>query len=418
MSHNSTALFIARRISFGGRNRVAAVIAVVGVACAMAVMLITLSVAGGFKDAIRTKLAGFTPDISIQPAYDYALGMQEQYMEVTPELLSAARSTVPGARISAAMRQPAILKTADDFSAVVLTGFNADHDFSFERSNITDGVWPDYIGKPAETEKDIVISEPVAMRLGLKVGDRITACFFVNDNIKARRLDVRGIFASNFGDFDRSVAYASMPMLRELCGLDSAGATAIELRGVPEEMAQLSASNLQKRLIDDAEKSDKGQVPVVDNITRSGGMYLNWLQLLDTNVVVIFVLMCCVAAFTIVSSLFILILNNVPTIGVLRALGASKPTVRSVFVCLAMRLVGSGMIIGNIFAITLIWVQMTYRIFPLDPDMYYLSHVPMQLWWPGIVAVNIAAAILAWLILILPARLASSVSPSQSMRYE
>ena len=183
-------------------------------------------------------------------------------------------------------------------------------------------------------------------------------------------------------------------------------------------MVQLSASNLQKRLIDDAEKSDKGQVPVVDNITRSGGMYLNWLQLLDTNVVVIFVLMCCVAAFTIVSSLFILILNNVPTIGVLRALGASKPTVRSVFVCLAMRLVGSGMIIGNIFAITLIWVQMTYRIFPLDPDMYYLSHVPMQLWWPGIVAVNIAAAILAWLILILPARLASSVSPSQSMRYE
>lgn len=417
MSHNATISFLARRISFGGKNRVAAFIAVTGVAVAIAVMILTLAVSGGFKDAIRQKLSGFTPEVMIQPNYDYTSGIQLQYMEASPELVAVAREVVPDADMSIAFRQPAILKTNDDFAAVVLTGFSKEHDCSFEQNNIIEGVWPDFNDSVNES-RSLVLSQPVAARLGLKTGDRITACFFIDDNIKARRLDVRGVYLSNFGDFDKTVAYVSLAMLQELCGLDSVGATAIELRGIGVEQAAMAAENLQMRLLADVDKFGENSVPVVDNITRSGGVYLSWLQLLDTNVVVIFVLMCCVAAFTLVSSLFILILNNVPTIGVLRAMGASRRSVQAVFVWLAMRLVGTGMIIGNIFAISIIWIQMSFNIVPLNPDMYYLSHVPMILSWQGILLINICAAIFAWLILVLPARLASSVRPSQSMRYD
>ena len=145
-------------------------------------------------------------------------------------------------------------------------------------------------------------------------------------------------------------------------------------------------------------------------------MYLNWLDLLDTNVVVIFILMCCVAAITLVSSLFILILNNIPTIGLLRALGASKPAVRNVFVAMAMRLVGSGMVIGNLLALLTIWIQQKFLVFPLDPESYYLSHVPMVFNLTGIVLINVGVAAMSWLVLILPARVASSISPARTMR--
>ena len=128
--------------------------------------------------------------------------------------------------------------------------------------------------------------------------------------------------------------------------------------------------------------------------------------------------MCCVAAFTLISSLFIIILNGIPTIGILRALGAGKPMVRNVFVQVAMRLVGLGLIIGNVFAILLLWLQQKYALMPLDPEMYYLSAVPVEFFWPGIAAIDLGVIIAAWPVLILPARMASSVSPSRTMRYE
>lgn len=95
----------------------------------------------------------------------------------------------------------------------------------------------------------------------------------------------------------------------------------------------------------------------MSNIFQSGAVFFSWLDLLDTNVVVIFILMVCVAAFTLISSLFIIILDRVPTIGVLRALGASRRCVSRVFVNVAMRLVGLGMLIGNAVAIGIIILQ-------------------------------------------------------------
>jgi lipoprotein-releasing system permease protein len=83
-----------------------------------------------------------------------------------------------------------------------------------------------------------------------------------------------------------------------------------------------------------------------------------------------------------------------------------------------MRLVGLGMIFGNVFALALMWLQKTYHFMPLDPEMYYLTSVPVAFNWIGIILINVGVAIFAWLILVLPARFASSISPAKTMRYE
>ena len=81
-----------------------------------------------------------------------------------------------------------------------------------------------------------------------------------------------------------------------------------------------------------------------------------------------------------------------------------------------MRLVVPGMLIGDLAALLVIWVQRTYLIFPLDPESYYLSHVPMVFDWTGIVLINVGVAVMSWLVLILPARVASGISPARTMR--
>jgi lipoprotein-releasing system permease protein len=214
------------------------------------------------------------------------------------------------------------------------------------------------------------------------------------------------------------VCYGSISSLQQVCQLDSVGGTAYEFRDVPQERIPAIAQKMQEDFLHAAENAGVQDIYVVDNITRTGMVYLNWLELLDTNVIVIFVLMCAVAGITLISSLFILILNSISTIGILRAIGATKHSVRTIFLMVAMKLVGLGMIFGNVFALVLIWLQDTYHFMPLDAEMYYLSHVPVKIDWLGILLINVGVAVFAWLTLVLPARFASTISPAKTMRYE
>lgn len=408
--------FLSNRISIGGRNRLASIIAVAGVSCSVIVMLLTIAIALGFKHQIKEKLSGFIPQISILPAYDYDLGMQAPYLEVDSAINTVTTEVATNTEGTLSLRQPGILKTNDDFAAVVFTCHDGTHDYSFEKRNIIEGRMPNYTESSSKTE--VVISKNTASRLNLKTGDKVTACFFIDDKIKARRFEISGIYSSNFGDYDNSVAYGNLSAFQQLCGLDSAGGTSVEYNGFNDEDVPVMSEKLQDRFIKYAAARNSGKVYVADNITRSGSTYLNWLELLDTNVYVIFGLMCFVAAFTLISSLFILILNSIVTIGILRAMGADKPVIRHTFILVAMRLVGLGLIFGNIFALLLIWLQLTFKIMPLNPEMYYLSSVPVEFSLPGILLVNVGVIVFSWLILVLPARLASSVSPAKTMRYE
>lgn len=128
--------------------------------------------------------------------------------------------------------------------------------------------------------------------------------------------------------------------------------------------------------------------------------------------------MLCVAAFTLVSSLFMIILDRIKTIGLLRALGLSKGHIRDIFLFMGLRLVGLGLLIGNTVAIALLLVQQKYRLLSLDPEMYYLRYVPVELNWWGFAVVNIGTVVAAWVIMIIPAMSAARVNPAKTMQFE
>ncbi len=208
-------------------------------------------------------------------------------------------------------------------------------------------------------------------------------------------------------------------MLRRVSGLDSLSCTSIDVRGIADSDIAATASVLQSDLLEASARPDGPGLHPVSSVMESGALYFNWLALLDTNVVVIFVLMLCVAAFTLISSLFILILERVRTIGVLRAIGADRRTVERVFMFMAMRLVAMGMLLGNLAGIALILIQHYTNAVPLDPEMYYLRSVPAALEWGWfLLLLNVGVALAAWLVLVLPARLTASVDPARVMHYE
>lgn len=408
------------RIGAGGSRsaRAGAVIAVAGVAVAVAVMEFTMAVVGGFRNEIRAKVLGFDAEVSVQPAYDPSTGFSDEYLHDTDTLRSIVASVWSGSEPALALRRPAVVKTDSDFAAVYFTAYDAAaHDYAFERSCVSAGEWPDY--KADSTASDVVLSAATARSLGLACGDR-PMLYFVGSGgtVRARRARIAALFESRMEERDRSTAYASMELL-QVVGNEGAGwGTSLEIRGCGADSAAAVADRLQQALVAAWQNGDIERLYPVDNVTRSGAVYLNWLDLLDTNVVVIFVLMLLVAAATLVAGLFIIVLDHIPTIGLLRSLGATRRTVRGIFVATAMRLVGRGMVAGNIVGIGLLLVQQTTHALPLDPEMYYLDHVPVAINWWYMLALNAGVAVCAWLILVLPSRMAAKVDPARTMRYE
>lgn len=392
------------------------VIAVAGVALALMVMELSLAVVTGFKNEIRAKVTGFEPPVSVLPPYDVVRAESGHNFAADDTLTALIRATVPEAVVTESLHRQAILKTDNDFAAVECVAHDSAHDASFEQGNMVAGSWPRFASP--EADDSIVISSNLANSLRLAAGDKAYLHFFVDGEVRTRRMFVAGLYNSNFSEFDKSVVYTSLRRLRQL-GRDSVRlVTSLDIEGVAPDGIRETADRLQAALIENYHAGRISRLHPVTDVTVTGALYFNWLDLLDTNVVVIFALMACVAAFTLISSLFIIILDRVPTIGVLRSLGASRSTVSRIFVLLAMRLVGIGMIIGNCAALSLILLQSHTHAVPLDPEMYYLAYVPVETSWRQILMLNCAVAVGAWLILILPARLAARIDPASTMRYE
>ena len=415
---NSISVFIGQRLSFRTpapdgtlekRSSPGVVIAVGGIALSMIIMLISIAVVSGFKNELKKKITGFNSQITV---YSGGNGIDRISPIKLGDLRGSIERVMPDAGISAAVDLSGVIKTDKAFQGLMIKGVSDGNTRSFIASQITKGrMWD-------KGENALVVSAATANALGIDTGESVYAHFFVDDDLKTRKLTVTGIFDTHFTDYDKKMAFADIGVVGKIANLDSTECTVIEINGIDNSAIDEMSGKLSEVFLSDALISRSGFVPVVDNVNRSGASYLSWLDLLDTNVVVILVLMALVAGFTLISSLFILILERVRMIGILKSLGASNRQVRGIFIYMAERLVVRGMIAGNALGLGLIFLQNTTHAFPLDADAYYLSYVPAEIGWISVVVLNLSVIIVTSLILILPSQMISSLSPAESMRYE
>lgn len=412
-------LWLSGRLKLAGRSKANAtgvVIAVAGVALAIIIMMCTLGVARGFKEQITDRIMGFDGNISILPAYDPVLDSSAVSVRLDPAMHTRIVETLPASEMSLKLSQPGLLKTDTDFSGLYFIGYDQNHDYTFEQQSIVEGQLPDFFS--ADDANKIAISRPTALSLGLGLGDKVNACFFVDDAVRTRRFEVAAIYETGFSDYDKTIAFAPLPTLQRVARIDSLSGSAININIADRQAIPDQAAKLQQRMIDLYQTRQLEDLYPVDNVRHTGAVFFNWLDLLDTNVVVIFILMACVAGFTLISSMFILILDRIPAIGLLRSLGATRGQIRMVFVTMAMKTVGLGMIIGNVVGLGLLLAQQRWQFLHLNPEMYYLKSVPVSITSADAILLNLATAAAAWLILVLPSRLAATVSPASTLRFE
>lgn len=407
-------LFLANRLPLrsGGGSGVA--VAVTGVALAIAVMLVAVAVMVGFKEQIREKIIGFDSQISISPKVD----LNTTFPLISlPDIADALAQLPDSVSATVTVRQPTILKTTDGFSGAVIKGVDENYDWSFLRNNLVEGVIPDY--RVDSTLYHIVISRPIASDLSLSLGDRVDTYFLGDGTYRTRRLKIAGIYDTHFAEYDRTMVFATLPMLQQVGGFEDGQGSVIEIGGLPtDEAIDSAAATLSDILMREHLEGKREATYHIINIHDSAALYFNWLHLLDTNVSVILTLMSLLGALTLVSSLFILVLRRVNMIGILKALGASNRLVRQMFILMTMRLLLLGLLCGNALGLLLVEAQSRWGIVPLDPEAYYLDHVPVHITWESVIILNASAIVISALVLLLPSAIIATIKPSRAINYE
>jgi len=414
--------FFSRRLTLapedGGRCSPAIAVAVGGVALSVAVMMIAIAVTSGFKKEISDKVTGFEAQLRVVPvtAADGCsiVDCSGAFMRVVSEALEPFVSDGLSPEIVPVANCAGLLKTTDNFAGIVFKAYGDGAAMQFEQSNMLCGALP----TDSADARGIVISDVTARELGLSVGDRVNTYFFAGGNIRPRRYDIVGIYSSGFGEFDRLMAYMPKPAIDKLLRISASEGGSVEIRGLAPEHIVEATGRLQNAL---NMAFAGGTLPALYNVVNvytAGAAYFNWLAMLDTNIVVVLVLMGCVSGFMLISCLLILILQRVRMVGLLKAMGATDGQIKAVFVRLGLRVVVAGLLAGNVLAIVLLASESVWHWFPLDPESYYLSYVPVNLTAASWLALNVGVALFAMLLMLLPVVLVARLQITHTMRWE
>lgn len=411
-------LFIARKIysDKGDKRKVsrpAITIATIGVAIGLAVMLITVSVVLGFKHTIRDKVIGFGSHIQVTNFLN--LQSTDPYPLCINDSLVAAMKRVDGVKhVERYAMTQGILKTDEDFLGISFKGIAEDYDLNFIKSNLIEGDIPKFSDEASHNK--ILISKMTADKLKLRAGDKVYAYFLSNIDVRARKFTVSGIFETNLKAFDSSLCFTDLYTTVKLNNWEQDQCTGAEI--LVNDFARLDEISLTFAKRINRTSDGQGNTLTSQTITESYPGIFSWLDLLDINVWIILGLMVCVAGFTMISGLLIIILERTNMIGVLKALGAKNSTVRHTFLWFAVFIIGRGLILGNVIGIGFILLQKYTGIVQLDATNYYVSTAPVEIEIPIFVALNAATLVTCFFVLIAPSFLVSHIRPARSMRVE
>ncbi len=379
-------------------------VAIGGMVIGVLVMIVTIFVVVGFKDTIREKVVGFGAHLQVVN-FDNNNTYEMQPIRIDQLLLDTISAVKGIVGVSPFATKPGMIKTDDAFQAIVYKGTDS-HDFF--QHHLVRGQLPVKSG-------EVLISSTLSQQMQLDTMSTFY-CYFIQDQIRVRRLKVSGIYNTDFTEYDKLFVIGDIHQVQQLNGWDSTQVSGIEAWVDNFDEIDDITNRVYFRTAN-REDSD-GNFLYAQNITQTTPAIFSWLALLDMNVLIIIILMLCVSGVCMCSGLIILILESVQFIGIMKALGAANTLIQRIYLWQAAFLIGRGMLLGNIIGLLLCALQYFFHIIPLEASAYYVSYVPITFAWGWWGILNIGTFVVSMTVMLLPSAIISRISPAQVMRYE
>lgn len=365
-------------------------------------MIVSFAILEGFRNEIREKIFSFSAHLQVTK-YD----TNNSYEGAPISSNIGITDSIAGVKkIQPFARKTAIIKTDEEVLGVVLKGVGEDYDLSTMEQNLETGGLISY--NDTASSKEVLLSQTIADKLKLKVGDE-AIFYFIQNPPRARKLQVKGIFKTGLEEFDEVFVIGDIQLIRELNNWPDSVAGGIEV--VLKDFNQIDrvAENVFDEMNYDLQ---------LEKITDRHAQLFDWLKLLRKNVIIFLVLIIFVATFNMISTVFIMIIERINMIGVLKAVGATDAQIRKVFYFRGLNLTLKGMFWGNILGLGFCAIQYYFKIIPLDPENYYMDTVPIS-WNFGIILIlNLITLILTMLAILVPAAMVARIKPVKAIKFD
>lgn len=402
--------WFAKKIAFGksNKNNLSTTIIRIGqiaVAIGIMVALITISTGVGARKGIKQKLADFNGHITVKP-YNSNVSFNSDSVSLQQSFYPNFDAVPEVNHVQAIALKSGIIRTADNFSGIVLKGVGTDFDTVRFQPYLVKGHFP-----KIETQKlssEVVLPQKIADEMLLDL-DSSFVTYFIQDSGKPiyRRFIVKGIFNTDIKDFDDIFVIGDIKQVQRLNKWDENTVGGFEL--FTNDIENLDAITAQ---VNDAIDFQL----YAQSATSSFSQINDWIGIFDTNIFVVLFIMMVVVAINMIMVLLILILERTHSIGLLKTLGASNWRVRSTFIYYALFIMVPGLLVGNLLGLGLLLIQKYFKLVKLPAENYYLSTAPVYLDFTQILLLNLAAIFISAFVLVLPSYLISKITPSQAMK--
>jgi lipoprotein-releasing system permease protein len=378
--------FIASRIYKPQKSSFSGTVYKIGVGITglgVALLLIAFSIFNGFKENVNQKIESLYPETVFKK-----METDTSAIEITKVFWANAKG-IETKNIQLTAQKTGILKSKSAINGAILYGLGNNYNHQKLEAIKIAGRNIQYNAKGSSNE--IWISEKLANVLDLTLNQSLI-CYFLDPKPRARKLKIVGIFKTHFEQFDEQLILCDLHFLQTLNGWKPNQGTQIELHG----HNKLSNDQLYKL------KNSLGYLCTYQTLENEFSETLDWLKILDQNMLLFVIIISIVAAFNLVSVLLVLILEKIPTVGLLKAMGASAGQVNTIFYRIGFKIIFTGMFWGNLIGLGLCMLQSYTHWAPLNENNYYISYVPIKVDLGSIVYINIGCIILASMVLLLP----------------
>lgn len=406
-------LFIAKRIigSKSYKNSVSAPIIKIGIAAiaiGIIVMLIAIATGFGLQQKIRDKVVAFNGHIIIDN-YDTNQSDESQVpISIDQEFYPNFNAVNNVTHVQATAQKFGVIRTETDFEGVVIKGVGKDYQWQYFKEFLIEGRLPNF---SEGLNNEILISQYIANRMNFNIGNKFQTLFGENLDRppRIRAFEIVGIYNSGFQDLDKKFCIADLRHIQRLNNWEKNQVGAFEV--FVDDF-----DNIKE--IGSAVDREVGSFLKTTTIKRKYAGIFEWISIFDNNTYGIIAIMILVAGINMITTLLVLILERTQMIGILKAIGSDNWSIRKVFLYNASYLVGLGLLWGNIIGLGLLFAQKYFKLFPLNPDTYYVTEAPVYMSLDYILLLNVGTFVICLLMLLVPSIIITKVSPIKAMRFD
>jgi len=378
--------------------------AITGVAVGSAGLLIALSVVHGFKSVIDNKVLGFAPHITITKFSNAPL-------QRTDTLLTYLGRYDEIEKAQPVVMNQAMLQSPDDVTGTLFKGVDPEGDVTDIRNYIAKGSYnlsTDSTGLPG-----MVVGADLARSLNADINSVLTAYTIEGmpsplNSPEIKQFRLAGIYQTGVGQFDDILALVARNHAQTLFQVQNSNASAVEIRLKNQSQIKDFGRKLDNEL----------RFPYfTETIYNRYSSIFAWVDLQEQTIPFVISVMIIVAAFNLIGTVLMMVLERTRDIGILKTIGATNKSIRGIFLLEGLFVAVVGLIIGISLSLIFAWLQTTYHIIPLSEQNYYMAYAPVEPHLLDFLIVTGVTLVLCALASWLPARIASKTDPLKVIAY-